>query len=79
MKMGSDIMENVGNMGLHNQDSVNSFNQANAAADVGVQGTNIGIQQASDAQWGEMMSSGLGAAGSIYGMNQLKGMGSSGC
>ena len=71
MSEGANIMGNVGNMALNNQGQVNTFNQANAAADVGVQGTNIGLQNQSDANWGSMIGSGIGTMANIYGYSQM--------
>ena len=71
MSEGANIMGNVGNMALNNQGQVNTFNQANAAASVGVQGTNIGLQNQADANWGSMIGSGIGTMANIYGYSQM--------
>lgn len=69
--LGLSINNDVGNMALNNQGQVNTFNQANAAASVGVQGTNIGLQNQADANWGSMIGSGIGTMANIYGYSQM--------
>ena len=71
MSEGANIMGNVGNMALNNQGQVNTFNQANAAADVGVQGTNIGLYNQNQSNWGSMIGSGIGTMANIYGYSQM--------
>ena len=71
MGMSIGATQDVGNLAMNNQDAVNTFNQANAAASVGVQGTNIGLQNQNSANWGSMISGGLNSMANIYGYSQL--------
>ena len=71
LKTGASIMGNVGNMALSNQGAVNQFNLDNAAADVGVQATNINNANQAQANWGSLMGSGLSSMSNMYGMRML--------
>jgi hypothetical protein len=73
LNTGINTMGGVGNQAMNMTNSVNSFNLDRASILRGIAASNTAAQQQQNAQWGQIMSSTIGAASNYYGTQQLLG------
>jgi len=69
---GTTGMENVRSGALTNQGQINQYNLGKAGLDLNVANMENTQQAQENAMWSNILSSGVGTLGNLYGMNMLK-------
>jgi len=72
MGAGETGLSNVRSAALTNQSQMNSFNISKMGGTLNAMQMDTQQQNGQDAMWGQLLSSGVGAIGNYYGMQQLK-------